>query len=71
MNLKRNDTMNLFTKQKHTDGERIYGSHWEGWKDGKVMEFGIGMYILLYLKWKIRTYHIAKGTLLNVLWQPG
>ena len=71
LNLKRNDTMNLFTKQKHTDRERTYGCHWEGWRDGKVMEFGIDMYILLYLKWNIRTYPIAKGTLVNVSWQPG
>ena len=30
------------------------------------------MYTLLYLKWIIkRSYCIAQGNLLNVLWQPG
>jgi len=28
------------------------------------------MYTLLYLKWITRTYCIAHGTLLNVMWQP-
>ena len=70
LNLKRNDTMNLFTKQKHTDRKNLWLSL-GGWRDGKVMELGIGMYILLSLQWNIRTYHIAKGTLVNVSWQPG
>ena len=31
------------------------------------------MYTLLYLNWKTNKdlYHIAHGTLLNVIWQPG
>ena len=32
----------------------------------------MGMYTLLYLKWiTTRTYNIAHGTLLSVMWQPG
>ena len=32
----------------------------------------MGMYTLLYLKWITnRTYCIAQGTRLNVMWQPG
>ena len=38
---------------------------------GIVREFGVGMYTLLYFKWITnRTYYIAQGALLNVLWQP-
>jgi len=36
-----------------------------------LREFGMDMNALLYLKWITRTYWIAHGTLLNVLWQPG
>ena len=35
-----------------------------------VKEFGMDMYILLYLKWTYYSY-IPHGTLLNVMWQPG
>ena len=28
-----------------------YGYRGEGWREGIVREFGIDMYILLYLKW--------------------
>ena len=37
--------------------------------EGIVIDFGMDMYTLLYLKWI--TYCIAQGTLLNVMWQPG
>ena len=39
---------------------------------GMNWEIGIDIYTLLYLKWITnRTYCIAQGTLLNVMWQPG
>ena len=38
---------------------------------GRVREFGMDMYILLYLKWITNKYCIAHGTLLNVMWQLG
>ena len=37
--------------------------------EGIIREFGINMYTLLYLKWI--THCIAKGTLVNVMGQPG
>ena len=47
--------MNLFTKQKQTLRlrELTYGSRWgsgSGWGERVVREFGMDMYILLYLK---------------------
>ena len=36
---------------------------------GIVSEFERDMYTLLYLKWITRTYCIAQGILLNVMWQ--
>ena len=46
---------------------------WEGCKEGIVREFRTYMYTLLYLKWitSKAVYCIAKGTLLNVMWQHG
>ena len=38
---------------------------------GILREFGMDMNTLLYLKWITRTYWIAHGTLLNVMWRPG
>ena len=37
-----------------------------------VMEFGIDMYILLYLEWIANKdlLYIAHGTLLSAIWQP-
>ena len=45
--------MNLFTEQKqiHRLREWTHGYQGEGWEEGIVREFGIGMYTLLYLKW--------------------
>ena len=45
--------MNLFTKQKQTHKlrEQIYGYQGEGCGGGRVREFGIDIYTLLYLKW--------------------
>ena len=41
-------------------------------EDGIGREFGMDMYTLLCLKWITnRTYCIAQGTLLNVIWQSG
>ena len=37
-----------------------------------VREFGMVMYTMLYLQQiTTRTYYIAQGTLLSVMWQPG
>ena len=62
--------MNLLTKQKETHRVRewIYGYRGEG---EILREFGMDMNTLLYLKWITRTYWIAHGTLLKVMWQPG
>jgi len=45
--------MNLFTKQKQTHRlrEGSYGYRWERRKEGPVREFGMDLYILVYLKW--------------------
>ena len=44
----------------------------EGCGEGRVREFRTDRYPLLYLKWNTnRSYCIAHGTLLNVMWQPG
>jgi len=43
----------------------------DGWGGRVAREFGINMDTLLYFKWITRTYCIAQGTLLNVMWQPG
>ena len=58
--------MNLFTKQKQTLRlrELTYGSRWEsgsGWGERVVREFGMDMYILLYLKW-IPNKDLLSGT---------
>ena len=66
--------MNLFIKQKQTrrlESELLFGM---GENRGKVIvkEFGIDIYTLLYLKWQpARSYCIAQGTLLSIMWQPG
>ena len=42
------------------------------WGEGLVRELGIYTYPLLYLKCITnKVHHIAQGTLLNVMWQPG
>ena len=45
--------MNLLTKQKQIQRlqEGAYGCWGEGWGKGIIMEFGMDMYTLLYLKW--------------------
>ena len=44
----------------------------EGWGKGKLREYGIDLYTLLYFKWiTTRTYSTAQRTLFNVVWQPG
>jgi len=51
-NLKRNDTSELIYKtETHRLREQTYGCQGEGWGEGIVREFGMGMCILLYLKW--------------------
>ena len=49
----------------------VAGGGW--WGDGRIREFGLGMYTLLYLEWITNTHllYTAQGTLLNVMWQPG
>ena len=64
--------MNLFTKQT---GSEIWRTNLclpgqEGWGDRIVREFGMDMYILLYLKLVTRSCCIAQRTLLSVMWQP-
>ena len=40
--------------------------------EGRVREFGMGMYTVLYLKWiPTKTYSRAQGILLGVMCQPG
>ena len=39
-------------------------------KKGIVREFGMSVYILLYLRW-ITNKDLLHGSLLNVMWQPG
>ena len=52
-NLKRNDTMNLLTKQKQTHRlqERAFGCWGQPQGRGILRDFGKVMYTLLYLKW--------------------
>ena len=41
-------------------------------REGIVREFGMSIYTLLYLKWRInRDLLYSTKTLLNVMWQPG
>ena len=49
-NLKRND-MNELTKQKETHrlGEQTYSCRGDGWGQGIAGEFGMALYILLFL----------------------
>ena len=52
-NLKRNDTNELNYKTE-TDSQAYRMNLWlpEGRMEGRVREFGMDMYTLLYLKWK-------------------
>ena len=51
-NLERNDTNELIKQKKLTDLENeVMATSREGWGGGRVREFGINMYTLLYLKW--------------------
>ena len=50
-NLKRSDTNKLIYKTNHRLREQTYGCQGKGWGEDIVREFGINMYILLYLKW--------------------
>ena len=65
--------INLFTKEKQTHREQIYGYWGKGWRGGIVRDFGMDMYRLLYLKWITDKdlLYIAQRTLLNVMRQPG
>ena len=64
--------MNLQNRKRPTDLEKNRGCQGKGWTEGIVRDFGMDMYTLLYLKWiTTRTYGIAHGTRLSVMWQPG
>ena len=42
------------------------------WEEGIGRESGVDINTPVYLKWIMnKSYHIARGTLLNVIWQPG
>ena len=59
--------VNLLTKWKETHRQRM--NLWLP-GEGTVMEFGMVVYTLLYLKW-ITNEDPLYGTLLAVIWQPG
>lgn len=61
--------MNLLTKQKQTQKTNLRLQKAEGVVEGnKLREFGIDIYMPLYLKQITnRTYYITQGTLLNIL----
>ena len=70
-NLKGHEQIDLFTKQKQTDSERM--NLWlPGARKGRrtVRELEMDMYKLLHLKW-IMSKDMAHETLFNVVWQPG
>ena len=64
-----NDDTNEITYKIQTQTRKqTYGC----WGKEIVQDFGKVMYTLLYLKWITnKTYCIANGTLLNVMYQPG
>ena len=68
-NLKGNDANELIIeKATHRLREWTYGCQGEG----TVREFGIDIYTRRYLKWITnKDCSIARGTLLNIMWQPG
>ena len=60
--------MNLQNRKRFTDLENKLMVAGE---EGIVREFEMDMYTLLYFKWiTSKTYCIAHGNLLNVMWQP-
>ena len=68
-NLKRNDTNELIYKTE-SDSQRTNLRCHGGRIGGRDGELGIHMYTLLHLKWiSTRSYCIAHGTLLNLMWQ--
>ena len=50
-NLERNDTNELNLQNRLTDLENKLRVPGEGWEAGRIREFGIDRYTLLYLKW--------------------
>ena len=61
--------MNLQSRNRLTDLENEFMVIR---REGIVREFGMGMYTLLYLKWRInRDLLYSTKTLFNVMWQPG
>ena len=67
-NLKRNYTNELIYKTKSDSQRTNMVAKEEGW-GGRDRELGIHMCTLLYLKWILtRSYCIAHGTLLSVMW---
>ena len=72
-NLRRNDTQEFTYRKRLTDLEiKLIVARGQGWGEGIVGEFGMDMCTLPYFKWMSpKTYCIAQGTGLNVMWQPG
>ena len=64
--------MYLQNRNRLTDLEKEFMvARGKGWGKGQLGSLG-WTYTLLYLKWTTnKTYYIAYGTLLNVMWQPG
>ena len=57
----------IYQRETHRLRKQIYG----GWVERIVMEFGMDMYTLLYLKWVTNKVLLGtQGTPLNVKWQP-
>ena len=64
--------MNLQNRKRPTDLEDELMVAGGRMRAGTVGEFQMDMYTLLYLKWiTTRTYGIAHGSRLSVMWQPG
>jgi len=64
--------MNLQNRKRPTDLEDEFMLAGGRMRAGTVGEFCMDMYTLLYLQWiTTRTYCIAHGTRLSVMWQSG
>ena len=66
-NLKYNDTNELTYKTKRDSQSQKTNIQLLG---GRFREFGMDVYTCL-IRYSIKGYYIAQGTLLSVTWQPG
>ena len=70
-----NKHTNIFSLTKQKETHRLKKQTWfVGYgcqEEGIVKDSGKIMYTLLYLKWIMKTYCTAQGTLVNVMCQPG